>query len=404
MKKYILAILILYLSVFVNAQTSLEPGAKQEIFKLWEVDIKEIFPKEPISKYYSPLIMDTELVFGSESGVVKTLDVDTKKVRRVIKLPMGIERSQQFDFSESTKFAVFFGPHLKSFKYYYCSVDLEQKQMKGVVAHDKEFLSLGEFAIFELNNNFVVFNPSVGRGVYTQKERKYDINKKIFTQDTKRYIFQTSKGKLVEIGLPKFGASLIMSPRSNRKDILEFTEIISLKPDQIADNLTGTTLYYHSTSGMIGLMDVEEKKVIWERKYFKEGMSIQGPYRIKEKLFYLVSYPPEKGKSNKGKLICINKDTGQSIWVSDDLPFNNFGIVNFDRYILSVNDAGELLFLSVEDGSLRSFVEVGQGMSRPIVVQDDLYVMTNTKIYRFFSNRIGFKARLLWKKFLNSIT
>ena len=78
MKKNIFLLFVIALIHSSYAQTVLEPGAKQEIFKLWEINIKDIFPKQTMSKSYSPLILDTELVFGSENGIVKTVDVDTK--------------------------------------------------------------------------------------------------------------------------------------------------------------------------------------------------------------------------------------------------------------------------------------------------------------------------------------
>ena len=40
---------------------------------------------------------------------------------------------------------------------------------------------MGEFAIFEINNNFVVFKPSIGKGVYTQKQPEYDLKKLFYT-------------------------------------------------------------------------------------------------------------------------------------------------------------------------------------------------------------------------------
>ena len=46
---------------------------------------------------------------------------------------------------------------------------------------------------------------------------------------------------------------------------------------------------FASSEEEIGQMDVALKKVIWERKYFKADMKIQGPLIDDEKLYYLVS-------------------------------------------------------------------------------------------------------------------
>ena len=400
MKKWLAIGVVLFFSTSAYAQNNIQ----SDIFKLWEINVSTIFPKNVINSNYAPFIMDSELIFAARNGDIKTLDIESKTIRSVLNIPIKVETAQKFDIGKNKNFAVFFGEHKKNNKTYYCSVDLEKASMKGVVAHNKEFIYLGEFAIFERKNNFVIFNPSKGKSVYSQKEKKYDIRKKIYTQDKKRYIFQTSTNSLVEIKLPKFGASLIMSPRSTRKDILEFNKITTLPTGKIADNLTGNTLYYHSLQGEIGLMDVKTNEIIWERNYFKFGMSIQGPYRVKDKLFYLVSHSANKNEIKKGKIICINKNTGQSIWISKDLPFNNFGIVHFDKYILSANSKGDLLFLNINDGNEDYSTFVGEGITTPIVNQEDLYVMTNNKIYRFFSNRIGFKIKLFWERFLESIT
>ena len=143
-----------------------------------------------------------------------------------------------------------------------------------------------------------MFNPKVGRGVYRQKS-KYIMNKPVFTQDYKRHPFQTNNQEIVDIVFPKFGGSLLMSPKSDKKDVLTFDLVVSLDADVVADNIKEEHLFYHRKNGNIGHMNVELNKVIWERKYFTSDMTIEGPYIIDNLLFYLVSYPQSKNAKSQ---------------------------------------------------------------------------------------------------------
>ena len=106
----------------------------------------------------------------------------------------------------------------------------------------------------------------------------------------------------------------------------------------------------------------------------------------------------------KWKLICLNKKTGTAQWVSDDLPFNNFGIVQFDNYIISSDTEGNILFLDYKTGELKEKYYVGEGMATPIVHNDQLYVMTNDKLIHFTNTRLLFKAKLYWDKLIEKLS
>ncbi len=374
------------------------------IEKTWEMDISDIFTKSKLANTFAPSLAEKELVFGSLSGRIKTVDAFSKEIKSILKIPLTIERSLSFDSEKLKNFVVFYGVHKLNGKTYYCSIDLNKRKIKGVVSHKRGFLSFGQFAIFEKNNNFIVFNPKVGRGVYRQYS-EYKMEKSIYSQNARRYVFQTENKEIIDISIPKFGASIIMSPKGREKDVLMFTRVAKLDEDMVADNINDEILYYHRHNGKIGLMDVEKGKIIWEKKYFKSDMSIQGPHVFKDKLIYLVSYPfKETDTERKGKLICLNKKSGKANWISKDLPFNNFGIAQFDEFVLSSDTEGNLLFLNISDGQVKEKVYIGEGVSTPIIEGQDLYVVTKSRIYKFKNNRISFKMKLLMKKLKEKIT
>ena len=78
--------------------------------------------------------------------------------------------------------------------------------------------------------------------------------------------------------------------------------------------------------------------------------------------------------------------------------------MQFDRYILSSDQQGNLLFLDIEDGKVHEKLFVGAGLSKPIVSEKELIAVTNKKIYKFRSNRLGLKLKLMWDKIWDYIT
>ena len=370
----------------------------------WEVDIEKIFPKKDIMESYSPVLSKNKLVFGNKQGLVKTLDVNTKEVEKILRVPISIHNSVLFNDEKLSKYVVFYGQHFTNKKFYYCTIDIEKRKIKGVVAHDKQFLPFGEFAIFEKYRSFIVFSPREGRGIYTQKTN-FGIKNPIFTQDFKRHVFQSSNNEIVDISIPRFGASLIMSPKSTRDDVLEFNNVITIQKNQIADNISFDTLFYHTKSGTIGQIDTEKRKIIWERKYFSENMKLQGPYIYNEHVIYLVSYPKtNKRKNNKGKLISINKKTGQANWISKDLPYKNFGIIHFDKYIMSFDDDDNILFLDLKTGKAQGRVPVIGDVSKPLIYKDKTFIMTSEKVYMIKNTRFLFRLKLFYNKLKDMVT
>ncbi len=374
--------------------------AKKTIIKLWDFDISDIYSESKISGNFSPVLNGDLLVFGDTKGEVKALNVKTKQVETIIKLPISVDKSLEFKSEILKNYVVFSGTHLSNGKHYYCSIDIKNKRIKGVIAHKDVILSFGEFALFEKNNSFIIFNPKEGRGVYRQKTT-FSILKSIYTQDYNRYVFQSKKNEVIDIEIPNFGASLIMSKRSKQNDILTFNTILTIDKDVIADNIDSKTLYFHRTNGLIGLLDVDKRKIIWEKKYFSKDTKIQGPYIKGKNLFYLVSYSnrlKEESKGNLGKIIALKKNSGLSSWISEDLPFNNFGIIHFDKYIISSDVEGNMLFLDIDNGAIKERIEVGQGISKPIINGKHIIVMTNDKIIMLENKRMKFRLKLIGKK------
>tara|TARA_B100000427_G_scaffold103150_2_gene85260 strand:+ start:160 stop:1365 length:1206 start_codon:yes stop_codon:yes gene_type:complete len=395
-KLYLLIVcLILVLPITIHADS---------IKKIWDFSIDDIFSTTSISTNFSPVLSGTKLVFGDLKGNVKTLDITNRKVEKIIKLPIAVERSIKFTSKSLKNYVVFSGKHLTNGKHYYCSIDVKNKKIKGVVAHNNDLISFGEFALFEKNNNFIIFNPKVGRGVYRQKTT-FSILKPIYTQDYNRNVFQSNQNEVVDIKVPNFAASLIMSSKSNKKDVLEFNTVVTIEKNIIADNIDSEILYFHRNNGLIGLLDVKKRKIIWEKKYFSSDTKIQGPYIAGKNLFYLVSYSGKsKNKERLGKIIALKKDSGLASWISKDLPFNNFGIVHFDKYIISSDLAGNILFLNIKNGKIEDKINVGKGISKPIISGRNIFIVTNSDIIMLESKRLRFRIKLLGRKIKKYLT
>ena len=109
-------------------------------------------------------------------------------------------------------------------------------------------------------------------------------------------------------------------------------------------------------------------------------------------------------KSNIGKIIALKRKSGLSSWISEDLPFNNFGIIHFDKYIVSSDLEGNILFLDIDNGEIVETVEVGMGISRPIIQDRKIIVMTNDKIIMLENKRLKFRLKLIGSKVKNYFT
>ena len=80
------------------------------------------------------------------------------------------------------------------------------------------------------------------------------------------------------------------------------------------------------------------------------------------------------------------------------MPFKNFGIFHFDKYIISADLEGNLLFLNSDNGVLESNINVGTGITKPVIVKNTAVIMTDKKVVLIQNNRLGFKVKLLLKK------
>ena len=67
---------------------------------------------------YSPVLSDDKLVFGNKEGIVKTLDINTKEVTRILKIPIEIHNSVLFNYDKLNYYVVFYGQHFTNKKFY----------------------------------------------------------------------------------------------------------------------------------------------------------------------------------------------------------------------------------------------------------------------------------------------
>jgi outer membrane protein assembly factor BamB len=366
------------------------------ISKVWEVDLSSIYKNPNMSVNFSPVISRDQLIFGNLKGEIKALDLKTRQIESIIKIPIAVERSLKLDAPSLKNYVVFSGKHLTNGKHYYCSIDIKAKKIKGVVAHDGGLFSFGEFALFEKNNSFIIFNPKEGRGVYRQKTI-HKIEKSIFTQELNRYLFQSKNNQIIDVSIPKFGASIVMSKRNKEQNILNFRSIVTIDPDIIADNIDSEILYFHKENGIIGLLNIDQGSLVWEKQYFTKNKSIQGPYINNDILYYLVA-DQQDDSGHVGRIIALNKANGLSTWVSKDMPFKNFGIFHFDKYIISADLEGNLLFLNSDNGKLESKINIGAGITKPVIVKNTAVIMTDKKVILIQNNRLAFKFKLLLKQ------
>ena len=341
-----------------------------DIEKVWERSLSEVFPDpkqphshEPLSPSFYPALVNNHLILGSQDGRVKGINIYDQSIKNIIFLPLTISEVTSYPKNH----CVFKGRHKLTNKLYYCSVNVHHNRMRGVLHHDGPMIPFKDWGVFEKSYTLYVFNPDKGKTIYRQESPR-DIVKPVFTPE-KKTLFLTSKGEITQLILPKFGGSyLTMSNRKKKREILKFKSIATLDPDMVADTLYKNTLYYHRKNGEIGVMNIQSKKILWERTYFKKGMTIKGPFIYKGLLYYLVSYPKSnKKKIGSGKLIALDPKNGISKWVSKDLPFQNFGIVQFGQAIVSTDDTGNLLFLDLKTGEIRAQHHVGNGVTKPTV-------------------------------------
>lgn len=388
----------IFTSFLVIGLVTLTLANESPIKKAWELNMTDIYPTGKLSNNFSPTLINNQLIFGDTSGSIKTLNVDSKEIKSIVDIPMEVENSITHDPKFNTEFIVFYGKYHRTGKYFYCAVDLEKKRISGFVRHQKPMISFGQYSVFEKNNNFNVFSPKEEKSIYRQKTN-YSLDSVIKSQDLNRFIFQTNDNAIVQLIVPTYGA-IVMSKKKT-KNILEFNDIVTLEPNMIADNLTDDTLYYHRTNGVFGQLNTDTQDIIWERKFFSEGMTIKGPYIMGNYLYYLVSKRNEKTGLQKGRLICLNKKTGLAEWTARDMTFTNFGIVHFDQFLMATNDSGELLFLNPQTGQTEHKIAVGNNVYAPVFAKEFMYVVSEKKIIKIENTRFGYKVKLFFEDLMS---
>ncbi len=359
--------------------------ASGAVKKVWELDVSEIFKKSKIAPQYQPVIVEEKLVVGATDGTIKSIDLATTAIENVITLPIEIYSARVYGVFT----VVFHGRHKVNNSLYYCSVDIKKKTLKGVLREEGLLWKIAGLAVFEKDNSFTVFSPAVGQIVYTQPI-DYGIRLPVYTPD-ERNVFVNTYNDLIEMELPGLGAGAFFSSKAQRtrsqdtEPILKFTKVGVVAESIIPDNLDGSTLYYHTPSGSIGVIDVANNKTIWERSYFKQAVTILGPHVVKDSLYYLVSYPRVASEDvNIGKLICLKQQNGQANWLSEDLKFQTFSPVQFRNTILATNRDGTMLrFLDLVTGAEVNAFPIEGTMAKPLVEENSIFFHTGEKIYRF---------------------
>ena len=263
-----------------------------------------------------------------------------------------------------------------------------RKKFNGFIEQRGPIWRFDDWAIFEKNKVFAVFDPNRGRIVYTQKtdtEMQYPIR----TTD-KRNLFFTNQHSLVQLSIPKFAAGMLFSQYDRGKMVkmdtpaISFTPLATLPEEILPDTLHKHLLYYHKTNGTIGCLNIKTNQLLWERKYFKDDMTIIGPHVNGGLLFYLVSYSPDPAKEETlGKIIAVKSKNGEAAWLSRDLYFKNFAPIQFGKYILSGNLQHSILLLDMKTGRPVQMLETEGLPSQPVTNQKSVFIMTTSKIYRF---------------------
>jgi len=89
------------------------------ISKVWEVDLSSIYKNPNMSVNFSPVISRDKLVFENLKGEIKTLDLKTRAIESIIKIPIAVEKSLKLDSPSLKNYVVFSGKHLVNGKHYY---------------------------------------------------------------------------------------------------------------------------------------------------------------------------------------------------------------------------------------------------------------------------------------------
>ncbi|MCP4050968.1 MAG: hypothetical protein GY730_09720 [bacterium] len=352
---------------------------------IWEINIADIFDAEKegaIYSKYEPVILENKILLGTDKGIIKTIDTNTKEIEYITRLPINIEKIDIYGNK-----AVFYGRHRINNMYYYCAVNMKRKKLSGILKHPGALWKFDHWGIYENNKRYFVYDPKSGRNIYSQKGPS-GMQYPVHTYD-KRDVFFSKNYELMEMSVPKYGAGFLLSQHgkgqiTKTEDVISFDTISRLPKHIFPDNLKNNILYYHRANGNIGRINIKIKKISWERKLFQQNMQIIGPEEYWTRLYYLVSYPEnKKQKSKTGKIICLKKKNGEPEWLSEDLYFHNFSPVIFKKHIVSADTKNNLLLLNLKTGNTAQKIHIGNIPSKPIVDKNSVYIYTSDKLFRF---------------------
>ena len=354
----------------------------------WEIDIESVFKKSEgsVSNEYTPIIIGSKIILASEQGLIKSIDIKTKKISYIARVPISIHKAIAYPPNN----VIFYGQHKRTNKSYYCAVNISKKKFNGFLEQKGPLWKFDDWAFFEKDDTFYVFDPKKGKNVYAQKANT-GMQFPIRTQDD-RNVFFNDDYQLVELGLPKTGTGLLMASYDRgkivkmQKSLILFEEVADLALDIIPDTLNKSTLYYHKKNGTIGRTNIKKGSLVWEKNYFKKDMQLIGQHVYKNQLFYIVSY--RKGRddlANLGKVIALNRKTGLATWLSPDLYFKNFAPVQFRKYIISGDLDNNILLLDMKTGAVKQTIQIEGIPSIPVVNSKSLYILTTHKLYKFDS-------------------
>ncbi len=132
----------------------------------------------------------------------------------------------------------------------------------------------------------------------------------------------------------------------------------------------GNLVYFTSANKQITAFDTRSGIVVWKKDYG----GLENPLISGNSVFVL---------NSSSELVCLNKDSGRIKWsrrlrFEDDPNCRWFGPIQVGNELLMTSSSGNLLTVSVIDGSVKSYkADVGQKIAvRPVLSGGTLYLIT----------------------------
>lgn len=358
----------------------------------WKIPFKNILPAHEgtIHSEFTPALLNNKIILGTNQGYIKSIDLETKKATNITLLPIEIHKVEAFG-----QFSILVsGPHLQTRQPYYAVVQIPKKRIMGVLSHNGPLWRFDDWAIYEKNNIFYVFDAKNGRTIYGQKTET-NMRYPVETQNKRRTVFFNSKNELVQLKLPTFGAGLLLS-QHNKSDIVKFDKpviqfevLATLPADFMPDTLIKNTLYYHKKNGAIGKYNIKKAKTLWEKSFFASDMDILGPHAYLGNLIYLVSYPKSRiEKLNIGKIISLKDRNGALNWLSKDQQFRAFSPIRFKQLLISGDTEQHVVLFNIFSGKPKATFMIDGIITKPLCEKNTFFIKTDATLYRFDNNLI----------------